>query len=85
MYRLHSKRVVYQNYDLYRKLSMRITTFYPKLFNSHTTSCTIKNYICLTTHYVDCHWMLCSKNLNFFHLPPPHNRFELYKKISRFL
>ena len=36
------------------------------------TSCQNKGYLCLTAHYVDENWKLCSKVLNFCHVPPPH-------------
>ena len=37
------------------------------------TSCVSTGYPFLTAHYVNTDWRLCSKILNFCHIPPPHS------------
>ena len=49
------------------------------------TSCTSKDYIASTTHYVDQNWKLQNKILNFFHFPTPHFGREMTKIIYSFL
>ncbi|OMO60971.1 hypothetical protein CCACVL1_23785 [Corchorus capsularis] len=48
------------------KLSSRIC-----LTSDMWTSCQNRGYLSLTAHYVDENWKLCSKVLNFCHVPPP--------------
>lgn len=49
------------------------------------TSINTKGFITLTTHFVYLNWKSNKKILNFRHMPPPHNGFELSKKINEFL
>lgn len=44
-----------------------------------------EGFITLITHFADLNWKLNDKILNFRHMPPPHNGFELFKKINEFL
>ena len=44
------------------------------------TAAISEGYLCLTTHYVDLEWKLCSKILAFCDMHPPNSRYEFSKK-----
>jgi hypothetical protein len=51
------------------------------------TSSTYSNryYITLTAHFMDDKWNLIAKLLNFCHLDPPHDNFQLSRKVFGYL
>jgi BED zinc finger len=49
------------------------------------TSWNTEGYLCLTAHYIDNDWKLCSKILNFRHVPPPHSAMVLCEIIHDML
>lgn len=54
-------------------------------FRCWTSSCSSQGYVALTAQYMDEDWKLNVKLLNFCHLDPPHDNFELSNKVLDYL
>ncbi|KAK9665712.1 hypothetical protein RND81_14G130300 [Saponaria officinalis] len=49
------------------------------------TSCVDQGYLSLTAHYIDDDWNLHAKILNFYHLEPSHDAFNMHGKLLEFI